>query len=57
MFAYSDNVLDEREIDWLRQTAELNNINTQWFGDKAKEVQRKLIAGVKTNFALYSIID
>jgi len=57
MLAYSNNVLDEREIDWLRQTAELNNINTQWFGDKAKEVQRKLIAGVKTNFALYSIID
>ena len=56
ILAYSDNVFDEREIDWLRQTAELNNINTQWFGDKAKEVQRNSIAGVKTEFALYSII-
>jgi len=56
MLAYSDKLLDEREIDWLRQTAELNNINTQWFGDKAKEVQRNSIAGVKTEFALYSII-
>lgn len=57
MLAYSDNVLDEREIDWLRQTAKLNNINIQWFEDKDKEVQRNSIAGVKTEFALYSIID
>ena len=57
MLAYSDNVIDEREIDWLRQTAELNNINLQWFEDKDKEVQRNSIAGVKTEFALYSIID
>ncbi len=57
MLAYSDNVLDEREIDWLRQTAELNNINIQWFEDKDKEVQRNSIAGVNTEFALYSIID
>ena len=57
MLAYSDNVLDEREIDWLRQTAELNNINLQWFEDKDKEVQRNSFAGVNTEFALYSIID
>ena len=57
MLAYSDNVLDEREIDWLRQTAKLNNINIQWFEDKDKEVHRNSIAGVKTEFALYSIIE
>ncbi|RKY98603.1 MAG: hypothetical protein DRQ13_03360 [Ignavibacteriae bacterium] len=57
MLAYSDNDLDEREIDWLRQTAELNNINVKWFEDKDKEVQRNSIAGVKNEFALYSIID
>jgi len=57
MLAYSDNVLDEREIDWLRQTAKLNNINIEWFEDKDKEVHRNSIAGVKTEFALYSIIE
>jgi uncharacterized tellurite resistance protein B-like protein len=57
MLANSDNELDEREIDWLRQTAELNDINLRWFEDKAKEVQQNSIAGVKTEFALYSIID
>jgi len=41
----------------LRQTAKLNNINIQWFEDKDKEVHRNSIAGVKTEFALYSIID
>ncbi len=56
MLAYSDNVFDEREIDWLRQTAELNNIKLQWFQDKAKEVQRNSIADVNTEFAIYSII-
>ncbi len=56
MLAHSDNVLDEREIDWLRQTAEVNNINLQWFEDKLNEVQRNSSAGVTTEFALYSII-
>jgi len=56
ILAYSDNVFDEREIDWLRQTAEVNNINLKWFEDNTKEVQRNSIAGVKTEFALYSII-
>ncbi|MCH6575399.1 MAG: hypothetical protein IH795_09370 [Bacteroidetes bacterium] len=56
MVAYSDNVLDEREVDWLRQTAEVNSINLKWFEDKVKEVQRNSIAGVNTEFALYSII-
>ncbi len=57
MLAYSDNVHDEREIDWLRQTAALNNINLQWSEDNDNEVQRNSIAGVNTEFALYSIID
>jgi len=56
MLAYSDNVLDEREKDWLRQTAEVNSINLKWFEDKAKEVQRQSGAGAITGFALDSII-
>ena len=56
MLAYSDNVLDEREIDWLRQTAEVNNINLKWFGDKVEEAQRNSNSGEITKFALDSII-
>lgn len=56
MLAYSDNELDEREIDWLRQTAEMNDINLQWFEGKVKEVQSNSSAGVITKFALDSII-
>lgn len=56
MLAYSDNVLDEREIDWLRQTAEVNNINLKWFGDKVEEAQRNSNSGEIIKFALDSII-
>ena len=56
MLAYSDSVLDEREIDWLRQTADLNNINISWFEDRVKEAQRNSTAGAITEFALDSII-
>jgi uncharacterized tellurite resistance protein B-like protein len=56
MLAYSDNVLDEREIDWLRQTAEVNKINLQWFADKVEEAQHNSISGVLNKFALDSII-
>jgi uncharacterized tellurite resistance protein B-like protein len=56
MLAYSDNMLDEREIDWLRQTADVNNINILWFEDKVREVQSKSGTGVITKFALDSII-
>ena len=56
MLAHSDNILDEREIDWLRQTADVNNINILWFEDKVREVQSKSVAGLITKFALDSII-
>ena len=56
MLAYSDSILDEREIDWLRQTADVNNINILWFEDKVREVQSKSVTGLITKFALDSII-
>jgi uncharacterized tellurite resistance protein B-like protein len=56
MLAYSDNELDESEIEWLRQTADVNNINSSWFEDKVNEVQSKSDASVITKFALDSII-
>ena len=56
MLAYSDSVLDEREIEWLRQTAEVNNINLKWFGDKVEEAQHNSSSGLITKFALDSII-
>jgi hypothetical protein len=56
MLAYSDSILDEREIDWLRQTALVNNINLKWFVDRVEEAQRNSSNGVITKFALDSII-
>ena len=56
MLAYSDSILDEREIDWLRETAVVNNINLKWFVDKVEEAQRNSVSGGITEFALDSII-
>ena len=56
MLAYSDSVLDEREIDWLRQTAVVNSVNLKWFVDRVEEAQRNSVSGVINKFALDSII-
>jgi uncharacterized tellurite resistance protein B-like protein len=56
MLAYSDNFLDKSEIDWLRQTAELNSIDLKWFENKIEEIQSKESSGAITEFALDSII-
>jgi len=56
MLAYSDNFLDKSEIDWLRQTAELNSIDLKWFENKIEEIQSKEGSGAITEFALDSII-
>ena len=56
MLAYSDNLLNENEIKWLRQTAKLNSINPTWFEEKMEEIQSKVRSGTITKFALDSII-
>ena len=56
MLAYSDSVLNESEIEWLRKTAEVNSINLKWFEDKVEEIQSKAGSGTITKFALDSII-
>jgi hypothetical protein len=39
--AHSDKHLDEREIGWLRETANENNINIEWFNNKLTEIKSK----------------
>jgi uncharacterized tellurite resistance protein B-like protein len=56
MLAYSDNLLNKSEIEWLRQTAEVNCINLSWFEEKVEEMQNKAGSGTINKFALDSII-
>jgi hypothetical protein len=54
--AHSDSHLDDREIGWLLDTATKNNIDTEWFNSKLKEIKSNPNQFPLTEFALYSII-
>ena len=54
--AHSDNKLDEEELQWLRLTAEENNIDMRWFDKKVLESQSKPIDLFETEFALFALI-
>jgi len=54
--AYSDSPLDEREVSWLRETANVNEINVEWFNKKLEDVNNMSIHSPLNEFALYSII-
>ena len=54
--AHSDSHLDDREIGWLHDTANKNNIDTEWFNSKLKEIKSKPNQLPLTEFALFSII-
>ena len=54
--AYSDSPLDEREVSWLRETANVNKINVEWFNKKLEDVNNRSIHSPLNEFALYSII-
>ena len=54
--AFSDGIIPDKEIKWLRLVAEKNGLNEEWFEDKLKS--NKEINHLQKNpeFSLYSII-
>ena len=54
--ALSDKVVTESEINWLKQTAEINNIDIDWFRKKLEDLQSKSSRIGVPDFALLSII-
>lgn len=54
--ALSDKVVTESEINWLKQTAEINNIEIDWFRKKLEDLQSKSSRIGVPDFALLSII-
>lgn len=54
--AHSDGHLDEREIIWLRETANENNIDIEWFNKKLEEFKSNSMHSPLNEFTLYSII-
>ncbi len=53
--AFSDEMVSEKELDWLKATALENEIETEWFDNKIKNY-RESKDHLNSEFALYSII-
>ena len=49
---FSDIKLPDKELNWLKLTASVNNIDAEWFNDKV----RKYKESSNREFALFSII-
>lgn len=54
--ANSDDHLHDEEVNWLRQTALHNNLDSEWFDEKLNELKSKRTDLLKTEFALLSLI-
>jgi hypothetical protein len=54
--ANSDEHLHDEEVNWLKQTALYNNLDSEWFDEKLNELRSKRTDLFKTDFALLSLI-
>lgn len=54
--ANSDNHLHDDEVNWLKQTALHNNLDSEWFDEKLIELKGKRTDLFNTEFALLSLI-
>ena len=54
--AFSDQMVSEKEIDWLKATAEENGIDSEWFSEKIKKNKETPSFNLNSEFALFSII-
>jgi uncharacterized tellurite resistance protein B-like protein len=54
--AHSDGNPDDREINWLRETAKENKISPEWFEKVLQEMNSKPLGLLNNDFELYSLI-
>ena len=54
--AYSDDNIDGAELKWLKTTAQLNDIDSDWFSEMLEVYKDGTNSGSDKDFALYSIV-
>lgn len=54
--AFSDGIVPDSEIEWLRKIAEKNSIEEEWFSEKLTFYKNTKHELVNSEFALFSII-
>ena len=53
--AFADEMVSEKEIEWLKATSLENEIKEEWFNEKIKKLKESS-GHLNSEFALYSII-
>ena len=54
--AYSDGIIPDPEINWLKKIADENSISEKWFDEKQNHYRNSKHLFSSSDFALYSII-
>lgn len=54
--AWSDNVITDDEIQWLKETAGINGLDKNWVDHKLEEIKTKPHLLIRNEFALYGLI-
>jgi hypothetical protein len=54
--AWSDNIVKDDELNWLKETAVENGIEEKWVDHKSEEIKTKPHLLIGSEFALYGLI-
>lgn len=54
--ALLDNIITAGEMEWLKQTAETNELDEEWLSNKIRKLKESVSILPTTDFALFSII-
>lgn len=54
--AFSDGIVPDNEIKWLKEIAEANGLLNEWFDEKLSDYKDSEHLQLNSEFALYSII-
>jgi len=53
---YADGCISDAEIDWIKETAAINDLNSDWFELQHNQIKQTPIQKIQSEFALFSII-
>lgn len=54
--AFSDNIIHEPEIEWLKNVNSINELEIEWFENEFKKIKEEMNSSVESDLRLYSII-
>lgn len=55
-FIYSDGIVSEVEINWLKDTAAINDLDGSWFDEQHRKTKEIPVQNITSEFSLFTII-